>query len=246
MKQLATVLSILLLPLVAMAQPTTAVEALQANIDATGGTQAWTAVNSMVTKGSRQMDMAGTKMSGTFEDYQQFPGLSRMVMETQSAMGSMKQETLQTPDGAWNFVRGTWSDREDSDVLRAHGPKTELTLLSHPDVEITSFESGEPSGTPVWIVNFSFDGEDYSRHYRQSDNLVVASRRADRWSYFDDHREVEGLTIPHEVTSEAIARMNRNGDVQEVSITVISTTENISINEELAPELFTRGSGPAK
>lgn len=246
MKQLVTTLSLVVLPLVAIAQPTSAVEVLQANIDATGGTEAWTAVNSLVTKGSREMDMSGNKMSGTFEDYQQFPGLSRMVMETQSAMGSMKQEVLQTPDGAWNYVRGSWSDRDDADMLRAHGPKAELSLLSHPDAEITSFESGEPNGTPVWIVTFTFDGEEHTRHYRQSDNLLIAARRADRWTYFEDHREVEGLIIPHKITSEAVARLNRNGDVQEMTIVIVSVVEDIAINESLDPELFTRGSADAK
>lgn len=246
MKRLLTPLAFLLLAATSMAQPTTPQEVLEGHVAATGGTEAWSSVGTIVASGSRALDMPMGKMSGSFEQLQQFPGFGRTISVTESPMGSMRQEVLETPDGAWTLVRGTWQDREDSDPLSLAGPKTELALLGMDSGTFGPLTSDELNGTPVWVISFSVGDTEYARHYRKSDLLLHSSVRDGLSTHYDDYREVEGLLIPHKTVAEGLARVNRNGNVEEMNITIESTVENIALNAPIPEDTFSRDSADVR
>lgn len=223
----------------------TAREVLEANVEATGGSDAWKAIKSSTLKGTRVLDTPMGERKADFTTYNRYPGYSRTDEVIHSPMGEMEQVMVSTPEGRWTNAMGGTRELPARSWIVSESAKDELFLLSDDRVELGSLETEIDETGPVFVVSFTFEGESYKRKYNQFTLLLTAAEApgndgSKNWTSYDDYREIDGFHIPHAWNSVASITINRGGGESTSTITVVTKLESIAFNDTLSDDLFVK------
>ena len=151
---------------------------LEAHLEATGGADAWAAVQSRRETGERILDgVMGQKMTSRFVTTTRYPGYLHQTQEVDMPNGTMVSTVVQTPEAAWvNAPNGRHDLPVDSRPPIADA-KPELRLLTDPAASLT-LEVGTYADTPVYIVTVTREGTEVRRWYDRESLLLVAAETA--------------------------------------------------------------------
>lgn len=219
---------------------------LEANIKATGGAAAWEAVKTLRLEGTMEMDspMGGVR-KGTFAVQVRLPGYSHRAVTMDSPMGEMTSTIITTPDAAWaTSNRGGRRTLPDRDWIDLDAAKEELALLANDAYTLTALETEIGEAGPMYVVTVAHGGTTYRRHYDQISLMLLAAERPSvqggkEWIYYDDYREVDGLTMAHGWTSQAHLVMQRGGgSAEEHTVETRSTLATVTVNPPVQVDLF--------
>ena len=224
----------------------TAAEVLEANVEATGGADAWKAIKTMRLEGTMEMDspMGDGVRTGPFTVRVKLPGYSHREVTMESAMGEAKSTVVVTPEKSWAAssmgARRTLPARDWMDLDAA---KPELALLNDEAYTLAALATDIADTGPIYVVTVEHKGKTYKRHYDQISLMLLAAERpsvqGDReWVYYDDYREVEGLTVAHAWTSQGQIVMQQGGESTERTIEIRSTLEKVAFNVPVEDALF--------
>jgi hypothetical protein len=226
-------------------QYSTAREVLAANLEATGGAEAWRGVHTIVRTGTRVLGTPMGERNSSFTDYLRYPGYQRTEESIDSPMGAMDQVIVSTPDARWTTVRDGVRELPVRQWVASDWAKDEFYLLEKDDVELGPLETETGEEGASYVVSFTFNEETYRRKYDQDTLFLTASEAPGNdgkkaWQYFSDYRDVDGFQIPHRWDTSASITINQNGEESTSTITVATTLEDISFNDALTDDLFAR------
>ena len=221
----------------------TARDVIEANLEATGGTEAWKAIKTITLGGTRMLDTPMGKRKSVFTTYARYPGYNRTEELIDSPMGEMEQLIVSTPEGRWTKAMGGRREMPARDWISSQYAKDEVFLLSDDRVELAPLEKETDETGPVYVVSFTFEGEVYRRKYSQFTLFLTAAEAPDNsgvknWSNFDDYRQIGGFHMPFLWGSVASITVNMNGEESSSTITVATTLESVIFNEEMSDDLF--------
>jgi len=226
-------------------QVATAREVLAANLEATGGAEAWRDVHTIVRSGTRVLGTPMGERKSAFTDYLQYPGYQRTEESIDSPMEAMEQVIVSTPEARWITVRDGVRELPVRQWVASDWAKDEIYLLENEGVEFGPLETETDEKGASYVVSFTFNGETYRRKY-DTDTLFLTASEAPgndgkkAWQYFSDYRDVDGFQIPHRWDTSASITINQNGEESTSTITVATTLEDISFNDALTNDLFAR------
>ncbi len=190
-----------LLAMPALAQYTTAEEVLRANIEATGGMEAWEAATGVYQVTEITMEMGDNMMMMERQSWQMQSGYKLEMMTSEMFPGPIM--TYITPEGG--FSTSPMGREEFADTSKAVADakrhfKEEIALLQDSDAPEMTLETGDFDGTPVYIVGIASDPPS-KRFYDQETLLLLGIEITPPEGeparlYIDDYRDVGGLQMP--------------------------------------------------
>ncbi len=223
----------------------TSKDVLEANIEATGGVEAWAGVKTMKIEANVEFDspMGGTN-KGTYIEHIKLPGYSHRESTITGAMGQQAQTLITTPEKSWAATAMGRRDIARRNWISLDAPKEEIALLADEAYKLAALETEIADTGPIYVVAVEHGGKTYKRHYDQISQMLLAAERPSaqggkEWVYYSDYREVDGLKVPHSVRSEGRLMMQRGGgSPEEYTIEVRSTIEKIAFNVPVSDDLF--------
>ena len=219
---------------------------LEANVEATGGAEAWANVKTIRREGTLAFDspMGGGTREGTFVEHIKLPGYSHRESSIDGPMGQQNSVRVTTPEKSWvasdqgrrDFPRPNW--------VTLASAKQELALLNDDAYQLTALKTDIGDKGPMYVVSVEYEGKTYLRHYDQISLMLLAAETPNaeggkEWVLYGDYREVDGLKIPHTWTVQGLIVMQRGGGApEERTIEVKSTLEKIAFNAPVKDTLF--------
>ena len=222
-------------------------EVLEANVKATGGTEAWNKIKTLRLEGAMEMDspMGDGTMKGPFVVHLKHPGYSHREMTMETPMGEMKSTIVVTPEKSWReSSMGGRRDLPERDWMDLDAAKEELAILENDAYALTNLETDIVDTGPIYMVTLEHNGKTYQRHYDQTSLMLLAaerpsSRGAKEWIHYGDYREVDGLKVPHRWTSQGRVRVQGGGSGgSDQTIEIRNTLEKIAFNVPVKDALF--------
>lgn len=175
-------------------------------VDATGGTAAYEALTSRVTRGEFEASILVFTATGTFVSYQKQPHMLRT--EITARLLGREFSIVGATDGA-----EVWQTSGDGKITMLDGPRREafirqadLHLILEPDRQFTSIESrgrrGFEDADCYEVETTTPEGDHETRFYRTSDGLLagMTTRRTNGGGDFKllvhEYRDVDGILEP--------------------------------------------------
>ena len=135
----------------------TAKEVLEANVEATGGTDAWNTIKTIRLEGTMEMDSpmgGGGTQKGPFIVHVKLPGYSHRESTMETQMGEMKSTLVMTPEKSWaESSMGGRRDLPDQDWMDLESAKQELALLNNDAYTLAGLETDIADTGPIYIVS---------------------------------------------------------------------------------------------
>ncbi|NNF58537.1 MAG: hypothetical protein HKN04_09865 [Rhodothermaceae bacterium] len=221
---------------------------LEAHLEATGGADAWAAVQSRRDTGERIMDgFMNQKMTSRFVTTTRYPGYLHQTQATATPNGTMDVTVIQTPEGGWADTPMGRQDFPEGSRPPITTPKAELTLLNDAEASLT-LDLGTYEETPAYVVTVRRDTSDARRWYDRESLLLIAAETATpdgmTLSTMADYRDVDGLLVPFEEEQEVFIRVVMGSPDSEPQVHKVSTEvtyEQIEFNVDVDDALFADG-----
>lgn len=228
----------------------TARSILEANIEATGGLEAWKSVKDMSTVAdiSFEIPQMGTLML-KLEAFSMFPGYGYTNIELQSGPAvvtadQVNQKAYYSPLEGWMEAGGNRTDLNNlPPAQRAQfqrsSPKNELEYLNLPDSALVRLDDDVLNDKPVYVITVNDNGQTVKYLIDQETKYIAGqatqTQIGEVLSVMSDYREIGGFIFPFVQTAE----MGGQG-------TQVITFSNIEINSGLTPESIAAKAGVQK
>ena len=225
----------------------TAKEVLEANVEATGGADAWSTIKTIRLEGTMEMDSpmgGGGTRKGPFIVHVKLPGYSHRESTMETQRGEMKSTLVMTPEKSWaESSMGGRRDLPDQDWMDLESAKQELALLNNDAYTLAGLETDIADTGPIYIVSVEHNGKMYKRHYDQISLMLLAAERPSlrggkEWIHYGDYKDVDGLKVAHTWASQGRIVTQGGGGSTERTIEIRNTLEKIAFNVPVKDALF--------
>lgn len=187
----------------ASAQDMSGTDILSAHIDATGGADAWNAVEDMYA----EIEITAATPMGDLvlemKTWSIFPGYGFTEMGLKSGPDGIPAEAVAmkmyySPLEGWMEQGGQRQDLDSMpEAARAQflrtSPKSELALLSDDSAELTLKEEREVDGRTIYVLGAKQFGVDVEMHVDKESLMIVGQSAMGQTTTISDYMEVEGL-----------------------------------------------------
>ena len=190
---------------------------IEANIEATGGLEAWRDVKDMTSEASIDFEIPqmGT-LKLKLEAVSLFPGYGYTNIELLGGPAvvtaeQVNQKAYYTPLEGWMEMGGQRTDLKNlpeaqRQQFQRSSPKSELEFLNLPDSALVLLEDEVLNDRPVYAINVTTSGTTVKFLFDKETKLVAAQETNSPvgkiMSFMSDYREVNGFTMAFMQTAE--------------------------------------------